>query len=920
MAGNNPQMIVRIAANVDELKRNLAEGKSSIEALGPSVQKMADRWAASSAKLVQDAHNITAAVQKVGASTLTAGDAGRALRTIDAAMAQLKATGQTVPPTMQAVANSLRAVQTQAVQTDSALSMIGKQAAGVLSGMVGFQLVTRGFGELTDFIKSSVAAYAESEQAQKRLDTAMKTTGTNLGRNAEYFKALAAEMQRTTAIEDDAVSGLIATGLQLGILPTQMEGVIKASQNMAAGLGMDVEQAMRLLVKANNDTFTAFQRLGISIDTVRAKAEGLPYIIDQLNKGMGGQAAAEIETYSGQVKQLANEFNTLQETVGEMTLTFASFGGGVKGAVDLLRGVNTVLGDMENNWGKLLWASRSGTMGIVQGLKDIGAMKPKLDTSGIEDGMAGSRAVIKDTQQVITELLKSLDKYKQESEPIWRKQEADAKKAAEKTKEWRDNVRDLTFVLTLGSQSLGNLSSVVAHNSAEWTKNKDTIHLLYARDLPMMIVGLAGVKTAAEQVNLGEAFEKMEKEAAEATKKTKEAFQKNLGAAISVVDELSRAAEMSGHRTTAALLSAGSAIAKGFASGPWAGVMASIGVAIGALAKLFGKAEGRKVNDMRDEFIAAAGGLAALNEKARQAGMSLDRLLKASTVKEYEKAVEELNKALEKTAALQAELAGLQQQLQDRTVMDWKKAQEVIERYGGTLGNLGKQFTDAKAAADWKSVWDDWETLIDMGADVGGVLVSMKDEISALVAESVRVGREIPAQFKPLIEELARTGQLIDSNGDAMTDLGQLKWGAPLISEVDKIIAKIDELIEALSKGLVGAFEEVGRTRVPPVKIPYEFENVTSSGEAAGYSHGGVVYAAAGWRARGTDVVPAMLTPGERVLTVAQNRDYERFMASGSANVNQTIRIPVVLDGRQITEVVIRRMANRLSVAGVPVG
>ena len=189
-------------------------------------------------------------------------------------------------------------------------------------------------------------------------------------------------------------------------------------------------------------------------------------------------------------------------------------------------------------------------------------------------------------------------------------------------------------------------------------------------------------------------------------------------------------------------------------------------------------------------------------------------------MKDYEAAVAALNTKLERTAQLQGELAGLQQQLADRQVLDWQRAQELIEKYGGTLGNLGQAFTDAKTAANWKDIWDDWQTLIDMGADVGGVLVSMKDEISALVQESIRVGTEIPAQFKPLIEELIRTGQLVGANGEAITDLGQLKFGAPLVSEVDKIIKKIDELIQALTTGLVGAFEAVGRVRVPTVKMP----------------------------------------------------------------------------------------------------
>ena len=67
-----------------------------------------------------------------------------------------------------------------------------------------------------------------------------------------------------------------------------------------------------------------------------------------------------------------------------------------------------------------------------------------------------------------------------------------------------------------------------------------------------------------------------------------------------------------------------------------------------------------------------------------------------------------------------------------------------------------------------------------MGADVGGVLAAMSDEISTLVQTSIRMGTEIPENMRPFIEELIRAGKLLDENGDAITDLSQLKFGAPL--------------------------------------------------------------------------------------------------------------------------------------------
>lgn len=53
----------------------------------------------------------------------------------------------------------------------------------------------------------------------------------------------------------------------------------------------------------------------------------------------------------------------------------------------------------------------------------------------------------------------------------------------------------------------------------------------------------------------------------------------------------------------------------------------------------------------------------------------------------------------------------------------------------------------------------------------------------------------------------------------------------------------------------------------------------SGGGVVPGYRTGGTVYAAGGWpAARGTDTVPAMLTPGERILSVQQNGIFENFV------------------------------------------
>jgi hypothetical protein len=335
---------------------------------------------------------------------------------------------------------------------------------------------------------------------------------------------------------------------------------------------------------------------------------------------------------------------------------------------------------------------------------------------------------------------------------------------------------------------------------------------LVSRSLPLMTTTLPALKGNLDGVALT----------------FREKFSGAIGKATDVVDQLSRVAEMSGHKTTAALLSTASATAKAFASGgPWAAAIAFASGMLTTFADQLFKTEGRKVNDLRDAFIGAAGGLAVLNEKAHAAGTTLDALLRAKTVKDYELAVAALNTQLEKTAALQGTLATLQQQLADRAIINMETAREIAERYGRTVESLGPKFAEAKLAADWKTIIDDWETLRDWGISIGEAIDIMGPKIQEVVLASRKFGTTVPENMRPLIQAMIDAGLLLDENGTKITDISQIKFGAPLVSEVDKLVKAIAELVALLTVKLKPAIDALG----VPIPAPWrDWETPPSGG------------------------------------------------------------------------------------------
>jgi hypothetical protein len=107
MSGQNPTMVIRIAANVAELRANLAEGKAQIETTTAAMQKLATSFTGD--KLIQQANNVVAAVAQIGGvAKLTASEQERVNSVLDRALEKYQLLGREAPVGMQALADATR--------------------------------------------------------------------------------------------------------------------------------------------------------------------------------------------------------------------------------------------------------------------------------------------------------------------------------------------------------------------------------------------------------------------------------------------------------------------------------------------------------------------------------------------------------------------------------------------------------------------------------------------------------------------------------------------------------------------------------------------------------------------------------------------------------------------------------------------
>jgi hypothetical protein len=335
------------------------------------------------------------------------------------------------------------------------------------------------------------------------------------------------------------------------------------------------------------------------------------------------------------------------------------------------------------------------------------------------------------------------------------------------------------------------------------------------------------------------------------------------------------------------LLGKGLGSALGSSLGPIGTMLGGfVGDKIGGLVgKLFGggNSEKKQVKAALDDLLKKMPNLRAEAEKA---GVSVDRLFNARTMADFNRELATVQAGLEAFAQqeqrnreqasglfdeiMRAGSEGLPDAMRpaiDQLIalglltdeqaaklkglgsdkgIDVKQLESDLESIGGRMESLGPAFAQAKIDETSMRYANAIERMIKAGGDVGGILFDAREELGALAAESLATGRTLPENLRPWIEDLARSGNLIDKNGKKITDISGIKWGEKMETEGEKtarvwdqILAKITALVDRLAGPVNDTIDRVLRDREMNVDISFnERRDGQNHGDDPGFARG----------------------------------------------------------------------------------
>ena len=217
-------MLIRIAANIEELRRNLAEGRNHIETTTAAMTKLASGLEGN--KLIQSAHNIVAAVDQIGGATrLTEAEKARLNATLAKAIEKYQVLGKEAPAAMVALEETTRGASGELDKMITGMTAAGKTSTASMLMIAGMSASGREAAASTQQIASAADGATSSlgslHQGLSATDRILASLGINIGPQVRAIGEMAAVSGKTASqLGLVAVAGLSVSaafaGWQLG--------------------------------------------------------------------------------------------------------------------------------------------------------------------------------------------------------------------------------------------------------------------------------------------------------------------------------------------------------------------------------------------------------------------------------------------------------------------------------------------------------------------------------------------------------------------------------------------------------------------------------------------------------------------------------------------------------------------------------
>ena len=242
---------------------------------------------------------------------------------------------------------------------------------------------------IEETVRRAFSAALEAEKATAGLTAALQAQGTASRATVSHLTDHAEALSRVSLADDEAIQGaqkvLISIG---GLMGPKLDETTQAALDLSAGLGIDLTEAATMVGKAAQGSVKPFTMLGFEFKGLKTDGEKLDAVLAGIQERFGGMAAAELGTSAGQIHELEEAWGELLETLGKKAI------GGVEGISRITKAWQDLNDEANKPRTSGFWnaiATKIVTLGDPKGLVAADVARAAAEMQKLSDNMAEDR-------------------------------------------------------------------------------------------------------------------------------------------------------------------------------------------------------------------------------------------------------------------------------------------------------------------------------------------------------------------------------------------------------------------------------------------------------------------------------------------------------------------------------------------------
>lgn len=313
---------------------------------------------------------------------------------------------------------------------------IAELGAGVATGTIAVTALSSAFRFAVGQMKEMTAAAAESEAVIAAFRQSLRNSGQEMEAATLRATAWATAIANTTAYTDEAALGAGTLLATLGQLRgSGLELATRAAADLAVGLGVDLQDAAKMVAKVVGGSTESLGKFGKIVEATDDQATRLQKTLGFIEERFGGQAAAQIDTFTGRWGMLSKQFGEVQEAIGNfivkneyLNTLLVEWGSAMQSATEIITRLD------EMGIVPLTQASHDATLVLEAWLAVLGVAVRTIDShnTAVEATTAAYEAFVPGAQEALRQMA-ALEKADKAAA-------AAAKKHAEEVRKLRDEL------------------------------------------------------------------------------------------------------------------------------------------------------------------------------------------------------------------------------------------------------------------------------------------------------------------------------------------------------------------------------------------------------------------------------------------------------------------------------------------------